>query len=76
MFTASHNPAQYNGIKMTLAGAKPIGSDTGMDEIKRMILEDDLSPQGEPGTIDDIELLDAFADHVRSFIDTSALVPV
>ncbi|HSP02647.1 MAG TPA: phosphomannomutase/phosphoglucomutase [Acidimicrobiales bacterium] len=76
MFTASHNPAQYNGIKMTLAGAKPIGSDTGMDEIKRMILEDDLSPQGEPGTIDDVELLDAFADHVRSFIDTDALVPV
>jgi len=76
MFTASHNPAQYNGIKMTLAGAKPIGSDTGMDEIKRMILEDDLSPRGEPGTVDELELLDAFADHVRSFIDTSALTPM
>ena len=76
MFTASHNPAQYNGIKMTLAGAKPIGSDTGMDEIKRMILEDDLSPQGEPGTTTDQELLGAFADHVRSFIDVGVLRPL
>jgi len=76
MFTASHNPAQYNGIKMTLAGARPIGSDTGMDEIKRIVLEDDLSPQGEPGSVDDAELLDAFADHVRGFVDTSVLRPM
>src|SRR5215207_6734889 len=33
MFTASHNPAQYNGIKLCLAGARPIGQDTGLDEI-------------------------------------------
>src|SRR3546814_11015844 len=76
MFTASHNPAQYNGIKMTLAGAKPHGSDTVMDEIKRMIPEDDLCPQGEAGTVADVELLDAFAEHVRSLIDTAAEVPV
>ena len=37
MFTASHNPAQYNGIKMTLAGARPIGADTGLDEMKQTI---------------------------------------
>jgi phosphomannomutase len=76
MFTASHNPAQYNGIKMTLAGARPIGSDTGMDEIKRTILEDELSPHGDPGTIDEIDLIDEYADHVRSFIDTGALAPM
>ena len=34
MFTASHNPAQYNGIKLCLAGARPIGRDTGLDEIR------------------------------------------
>jgi len=76
MFTASHNPAQYNGIKMTLAGARPIGSDSGMDEIKRIVLEDDLGPQGAPGTITDDDLLGAFADHVRSFIDVSCLRPL
>ena len=38
MFTASHNPAQYNGIKLCLAGAKPVGEDTGLGEIKAMAL--------------------------------------
>ena len=76
MFTASHNPAQYNGIKMTLAGARPIGSDSGMDEIKRIVLEDDLSSEGEPGTVTDQELLGAFAEHVRSFIDVGVLRPL
>ena len=36
MFTASHNPAQYNGIKMCLAGARPIGEDTGLGEIQAL----------------------------------------
>src|SRR5687767_13137412 len=36
MFTASHNPAQYNGIKFCLAGAKPVGQDTGLAEIRRL----------------------------------------
>src|SRR5947208_5981983 len=36
MFTASHNPAQYNGIKLCLAGARPVGEDTGLAEIKAM----------------------------------------
>src|SRR5258706_16289469 len=38
MFTASHNPAQYNGIKLCLAGAKPVGQDTGLVEIKAMAI--------------------------------------
>ncbi len=73
MFTASHNPAQYNGIKMTLAGARPIGEDTGLGEMKRTVLEDDLSPQGTAGSISDDDMLAAFGDHVRSFIDTRVL---
>lgn len=76
MFTASHNPAQYNGIKMTLAGARPIGSDSGLNEMKRIILEDDLSAVGEPGSVSHDDLLDAFADHVRSFVDTAVLAPL
>src|SRR5688500_4207687 len=39
MFTASHNPAQYNGIKLCLAGAKPVGEDTGLGEIKAMAVD-------------------------------------
>ncbi len=76
MFTASHNPARYNGIKMTLAGARPIGADSGLADIKRAVVEDDLEPVGTPGQRTELELLGAFADHVRSFIDTAALRPM
>ena len=37
MFTASHNPAQYNGIKMCRAGAAPVGQDTGLAEIRALV---------------------------------------
>ncbi len=75
MFTASHNPAQYNGIKFCLAGARPVGSDTGLERVK------DLATAGVPagatkGSTSSLDLLGAFADHVRSFVDTSAFRPL
>ncbi len=76
MFTASHNPAQYNGIKMCLAGAKPIGEDTGLGEIKRLARAGVDTPPTTPGRIESIDLLAEFAEHVRSFVDVSALVPL
>ena len=76
MFTASHNPAQYNGIKMTLAGARPIGADTGLDVIKRTVVSDDLEPVEGRGSIDSDDMLDAYARHVRSFVDGEALAPM
>jgi phosphomannomutase len=75
MFTASHNPAQYNGIKMCLAGAKPIGDESGLREIKALA-EQVLPRVDTPGSIESIDLLDAFAAHVRSFIDVGALRPL
>jgi phosphomannomutase len=80
MFTASHNPARYNGIKLTLAGARPIGTDTGLETIKQMVLAGEPSPVSEPvavlGRISSAQLLDAFAAHVRSFVDTDVLRPL
>jgi phosphomannomutase len=73
MFTASHNPAGYNGIKMTLAGARPIGTDSGLDEMKQAVIAGGFEPAAERGTVDEDDMLAAFGDHVRSFIDTSAL---
>ncbi len=72
VFTASHNPAEYNGIKMSKANAAPIGADTGLAEIKDMAVNG-LPEVEAKGTKTEIELLDAFADHVRSFVDTSKL---
>jgi phosphomannomutase len=76
MFTASHNPAGYNGIKMCLAGAMPVGQDTGLatirDEAQEALATDaDGGPQ--TGGYEQRDLLDEYAVHVRSFIDTAAL---
>ncbi|HVF73749.1 MAG TPA: phosphomannomutase/phosphoglucomutase [Acidimicrobiales bacterium] len=75
MFTASHNPAQYNGIKMCLAGAKPVGQDTGLGDIKRMAAEG-LAPTGTPGTVTTSELIDEYGRHVVGFVDTGVLRPL
>jgi phosphomannomutase len=75
MFTASHNPAGYNGIKLCLAGAKPVGEDTGLAEIKKLT-DEGLAPIGREGSLSERNVVDAYADHVRSFVDTSALRPL
>ncbi|MFV0526521.1 MAG: phosphomannomutase/phosphoglucomutase [Acidimicrobiales bacterium] len=75
MFTASHNPAEYNGIKLCRSGAAPVGADTGLAEIKRVAIEG--VPDGPTrGTTSTAEVLDDFADHVRGFIDTAGLRPL
>ena len=76
MFTASHNPAQYNGIKLCLAGARPIGQDTGLDEIRRLAASGIGPAPTEAGRIEPLDLLADFARHVRSFVDVGALRPL
>jgi phosphomannomutase len=75
VFTASHNPAGYNGIKLCLAGAAPVGEESGLVEIKAMAAEG-LPATGEPGSVTRRDLLRDYAEHVRSFVDTSALSPL
>ncbi|MCU1428879.1 MAG: phosphomannomutase [Actinomycetia bacterium] len=76
MFTASHNPAQYNGIKMCRAGAAPIGEQTGLAQIKATVESGVIVRDEDPGNVDHADLLEAFGAHVRSFIDVNALVPM
>ncbi|MEI2698385.1 MAG: phosphomannomutase/phosphoglucomutase [Microthrixaceae bacterium] len=79
MFTASHNPAQYNGIKFCSSGARPVGEDSGLGDIRTTAqqsldgLVDDAPTRGERSERD---LLDDFAAHVRSFVDVDALAPL
>ncbi len=75
MLTASHNPAQYNGMKMCLAGARPIGEDTGLREIKAMAA-DGVPATGLAGGVERLDLLRDFARHVQSFVDVSVLRPL
>ena len=76
MFTASHNPAQYGGIKLCLAGARPVGQDTGLGDIKRMVADGGPPPAARPGTATELDLLDEYATHVRSFVDPGSLRPL
>jgi phosphomannomutase len=75
MFTASHNPAGYNGIKLCLAGARPIGEETGLGEIKAMAAEG-LAPAEHEGGLSHRDVLEDFGAHVRSFVDTRVLKPL
>ena len=76
MVTASHNPAQYNGIKLCRARAAPIGQDTGLAEIKAMVAAGLLERGEDPGRIERRDVLPAFVAHVRSFVDLDALRPL
>src|SRR5262245_36174036 len=76
MFTASHNPARYNGIKLCLAGARPVGEETGLGGIKRLTAAGVETPPRPPGRMESQDLLGAFAEHVRGFVDRSVLKPL
>ena len=77
MFTASHNPAQYNGIKLCLEGAKPVGADTGLREIEALTNEFLTTPAAGPmAEADEQDLITAWVTHVHSFIDTAKLRPL
>jgi phosphomannomutase len=74
--TASHNPKQYNGVKMVRAEALPLSGDAGIGEIRTMIAEDRLPAPGRPrGTLTTGEILPAYAEKVMSFIDASVVRP-
>ena len=80
MFTASHNPAQYNGIKFCLSGARPVGIDTGLAEIrdtaKAVLAGKGPQPVAVLGSRTERDMLDEFADHVVSFIDINSIKPM
>ncbi|MFE3115846.1 phosphomannomutase/phosphoglucomutase [Streptomyces niveus] len=80
MFTASHNPAQYNGIKMCRAGAAPVGQDTGLAEIRELVetwlAEGPPEDAAKPGTITQRDTLTDYAAHLLSLVDLSANRPL
>ncbi len=75
MVTASHNPSQYNGIKLCRAGAKPVGIETGLKDIKDLA-ERTLPPAPVPGSITRVDLLPGYADYLRKLVDISAIRPL
>jgi phosphomannomutase len=76
MFTASHNPAAYNGIKLCRAGALPVGADTGLTVIRDNLIAGVPTYDGRPGTVTDRDVLGDYGEFLRSLVDTSGLRPL
>ncbi|MER8040230.1 phosphomannomutase/phosphoglucomutase [Streptomyces hydrogenans] len=80
MFTASHNPAQYNGIKMCRASAAPVGQDTGLADIRalteRWLEEGAPEAAATPGTVTERDTLTDYAAHLKALVDLTAIRPL
>src|SRR5215471_16988759 len=74
--TASHNPKQYNGMKMVRREAFPLSGDAGIGDIRDMIAADRLpAPAARVGTVTPRDVVGAYVDHVMSFVDPSVVKP-
>jgi len=82
MFTASHNPAQYNGIKMCRAGARPVGQDSGLAAVRDLAAQylaagvPAPADDGVPGSVSERDLLADYAGFLRSLVDLSGIRPL
>ncbi len=75
MITASHNPKEYNGLKFCGPGAKPVGEDTGLNDV-RALVESGIAPAARRGRVDQRDLLPAYVEHVLGFVDVDAMRPL
>jgi phosphomannomutase len=76
MITASHNPAKYNGIKLCRAGARPVGADTGLAELRTMAESGIPAGPGAPGTCRAHDLLSGYSAHLKTLVDLSGIRPL
>jgi len=74
--TASHNPLDYNGMKLVLRGAVPISGDTGLKDIQALAEANQFPPVGTQGTLTCTSILDAFVAHLLTYLDASAITPL
>jgi phosphomannomutase len=76
MITASHNPKEYNGLKFCLAGARPVGEDTGLGEIRALAEKGDEILGDGGGQVTRRDLLDGYVEHVLRFVDAGRMRPL
>ncbi len=76
MVTASHNPADYNGMKLVREGARPISGDSGLDDIRRLAEQGTFPAAPSPGRVADCDLKEPYIRHLLGYIDLSALTPL
>ncbi len=76
MFTASHNPAEYNGIKLCKSGARPIGKESGLLTIEKFVSDGSPIPMRSVGIETERDMLDEYIDHLYSLVDLSDIRPL
>ena len=77
MFTASHNPAEYNGIKLCRAGAAPVGQDSGLSAIRELLESEELPTfEGTPGTSTFQDMLVDYSEYLRQLVPLDAIRPL
>ena len=76
MITASHNPGEYNGIKLCREEAKPIGEESGLFEIRDIAISENFNLAGKQGSLVQKDIVEGWIKHVLSFIDTDRLKPL
>ena len=77
MITASHNPKDYNGLKLVRAEARPISSDTGLKDIEEKVMAGELSEKAEvAGKIIEVDIMKDYIDHLMTYVDVNALKPL
>jgi phosphomannomutase len=76
MVTASHNPMDYNGMKLVREESKPISGDTGLKDIERLVGANLFAPGKKPGSVTPLDISSSYIDHLLGYIDINALHPL
>jgi phosphomannomutase len=76
MITASHNPPEYNGLKLCRAGAAPVGAESGLGEIKKAMMGGRGPVESPMGSVHEVDAIDEYVDHLLDIVDPSAIGPL
>ena len=77
MITASHNPKEYNGLKLVRKEARPISGDTGLKDIEAKVMAGELGTPAEvPAKVIEVDIMKDYIDHLLTYVDMSALKPL
>lgn len=76
MVTASHNPADYNGLKIVREEARPVSGDSGLADVRALAESDDRLTAAEPGASTTVDIFDAYIDHIAGYVDLESLKPL
>ena len=74
--TASHNPMDYNGMKLVRENSKPISGDTGLNEIKRLAEQNEFAAVTKQGSMKTVDIEQAYTEHLLSYVDVSNITPL